>query len=268
MGKKKLQSLTERIESLINRVGEQPAPSMADLKSELVPCLGLAQSLEDGAAICDAEAKAEALQQEVANLKFELQSLKTEVESFRAERKEQGEAERKKELPAIQFEILELLPSEQERRDRPDVKLIANTVCVEVYEAEIHLDRLVKAGLVTFGENSFGVFEYHRTIPGSELVLAKRLAGEKAVAAKRKYPNLPQIQHEILLLIAAGEDDGASEQDIAKKLHLTTGKTRYNLKLLREADLAADPLVEDYGTGICWFLRDKGAEYLYERDLL
>jgi hypothetical protein len=112
MAKKKKQSLSERIAALINRVGEKPEPTFGDIKSELVECLSLAETLENGAVIRNSEAKVKVLEAENSNLQAELQSLKTEVDGFRAERKKQEEKERQKDIPDIQLHILRGLPTE------------------------------------------------------------------------------------------------------------------------------------------------------------
>src|SRR5439155_15512623 len=100
MAKKKTQNLTERIAALINRVGEKPEPTFGDIKSELVECLGVAETLENSAVIRDLEAEVTVLEEaleksnlENSNLQAELRSLKTEVDGFRAERKKQEEEE-------------------------------------------------------------------------------------------------------------------------------------------------------------------------------
>jgi hypothetical protein len=250
---------------LINRVGEKPEPTFGDIKSALVDCLAIAQSLEDGAAIRDAEAKAAILEEENSNLKLELQALKTEVDGFRAERKKQEE--KKREIDPTQFKILQLLRSESESK-RLRIDEIARAVKIPVDEAEVYINGLEKRGLAIFHHHEPGGGGWHRTTEGNTLVVAKRWAGE-GDQDTRKYPNLPTTQHEILLLIAAGQDDGANENYIAAKLGKTLGLVRYNLKALREADMASDIEWDaDYGTGCVFYLCDTGAEYLEERDLL
>lgn len=270
MGKKKNQSLTERISALINRVGDKPEPTFGDIKSELVECLGLAETLQDGAAIRDAEAKAKVLEAENSNLKIELKALNAEVEAFRAEQKQRKAEEKKREMPDIQFEILKGLPNEGVGSGAT-LDGISERAKIPSYEAAVHLDKLEKAGLAQKGlyeRLRVRAIVWHRTIPGSELILAKRLAGETKEQETRKHADLPPIQHEILLLIAAGENDGGNENAIAETLGKTLGLVRYNLKALEDADMAADPGLPDYGAGCTYYLRDTGAEYLAERSLL
>jgi len=123
MAKKKKQSLAERIAALINWVGEKPEPTFGDIKSELVECLGLSETLENGALIRDAENKVTVLEAaleksnlENSNLQAELQSLKTEVDGFRAERKKQEEKTQRKypDLPPLEEAILWMLIGEDE----------------------------------------------------------------------------------------------------------------------------------------------------------
>ena len=146
---------------------------------------------------------------------------------------------------------------------------IARALKIELDETDAYIDGLKERGLVIWHHHEPGGGGWRRTDEGNRLAVAKRWAGEEGEPPKTyKYADLPPIQHEILLLIAAGESDGERETYIASKLEKTLGLIRYNLKQIEEADLAADPGLPDYGAGRCYYLRDKGAEYLAERDLL
>ncbi len=155
MAKKKNQSLTERIAALINRVGAKPEPTFGDIKSELVECLGLAETLQDGAAIRDAEAKVEILETEKSNLKIELEALQTEVKAFRAEREKQEEKKKREEMPDIQFQILRGLPTEH-IGDGATLKGISRRNSTPPDETAIHLNRLVEAGFAQHRSHLMG----------------------------------------------------------------------------------------------------------------
>lgn len=209
MAKKKNQSLTERIAALINRVGEKPEPTFGDIKSELVEYLGLAETLEEGAVIRDAEAKISALETaldesntELGKLKIETEALKSEVETFRAERQKQEE------MPDIQFEILQRLPTEH-AGDGATLRGICRRSGIPPDEAEVHLDRLEKAGFTkrrsVYAHDAGYITTWYRTIPGNELVLAKRMAGEKDEGTQEEdTPELTQMEQLVLLAVAEG----------------------------------------------------------------
>jgi DNA-binding MarR family transcriptional regulator len=143
---------------------------------------------------------------------------------------------------------------------------ISRAVNIPPDEAEIHIDRLEKAGLATRRYNAYDALVWHRAMPGNELVLAKRLAGEEEQKAY-KYADLPKIQHDSLLMMV-GEDEGINEREIAKRLGKNLALTQHNLSLLRDADFATDGDEADYGTGRTWVILKKGNEYLAERNLL
>jgi hypothetical protein len=110
--------------------------------------------------------------------------------------------------------------------------------------------------------------------------VAKRWAGEEEERKAYKHADLPQIQHEALLIIAAEpqggaifEHEGVYVHEITNKLGESLAKTRYNLRQLQKAGMATDGsedfIAADYsGLGPTWTLLDKGEEYLGERDLL
>jgi len=215
VAKKKDQSLTDRIAALINRVGEKPAPGMDVIKSALVPCLSLAESLEEGAAIRDAEAQITVLETaleksnaEIGKLEGELQSLNTEVQAFRAERQKQEEEKKREEMPDIQFEILQRLPTEH-AGDGATLRGICRRSGIPPDEAEVHLDRLEKAGFTkrrsVYAHDAGYITTWYRTIPGNELVLAKRLAGEEHEGTQEEdTPELTQMEQLVLLAVSEG----------------------------------------------------------------
>ena len=261
-------SLKARIDALFNAIGGEQKPSYNKIRSELSTFASLAESLENDQATAKKEAKIAALKAENKNLKVELQTANAEIKRFQAERKKQEEKER--EIPPIQFKILHRLPSENEG-DGATLKVISRRANIWSLEAKIHLDRLEKAGFAkrTYYDITGGgrITAWHRTMPGNELILAKRLAGEEDQEAARKYPDLPPIQHEALLMMV-GEDEGINEREIAKRLGKSLPLTQHRLSLLRDAEMATDGEEGDYGTGRTWVLLRRGEEYLAERDLL
>ena len=283
MAKKKKQSLTQRIAALINRVGEKPEPSFGDIKSELVECLGLAETLENDAVIRDLEEQVTVLEAaleksnlENSNLQTELQSLKTEVDGFRAERKKKEEERRRKEMPEIQFKILQRLPSENEG-DGQTLKAISRRANIEALEAEIHLHWLEKSGFAKrryfASADDSRIAAWYRTAPGNELILAKRLAGEEQTS-QRKYPDLPNIE-EGMLAMMIGEKEGVREESIHESLErvgvtITLEKVEYILRASLQKKGFADFDSEEgtYGMGNTWFITDRGTEYFFERDKL
>ncbi len=267
-------SLKSRIEALINSLGGRDKPTLPKIRSELVSFALLAEALEDGQATREAKAKIAGLEAaleksnaELGSLKVQLQAANAEIERFLADRKKQEEKER--EIPPIQFQILSRLPSEHGGGNWLRIDEISRAVNILPDEAEIHIDRLEKAGLATRRYNAFDALVWHRTIKGSELVVAKRLAGEEGAGDQKpyKYADLPKIQHEALLLMV-GEDEGINEREIAKRLGKSLALTQHNLSLLRDADMATDGDEADYGTGRTWVILKKGNEYLAERNLL
>jgi hypothetical protein len=259
-------SIKSRIDELVSKLGELPAPSPAFIKGKLVALGILVEALEEGAVIRDAEAKIEILEAELGNLKIELSTLQSEVEAFRAERKKQKEEERKKDLPEAQFKILQRLGTKHSG-DWLRIDEVAQAVGIRLDEAEIHFEQLEKAGFTASHYNEPAGILWHRTAEGNRLVVAKRWAGEEDQEAARKYPDLPPIQHEALLMMV-GEDEGINEREIEKRLGKSLALTQHNLSLLRDADMATDGEEGDYGTGRTWVLLRKGEEYLAERNLL
>ncbi|HKP03670.1 MAG TPA: hypothetical protein VJU77_09960 [Chthoniobacterales bacterium] len=276
MAKKKDQSLTERISALINRVGELPTPSMADIKGELVPCLGLTQTLEDGTVVRDLEAQIEAqkaalekLEEEKRNLKTELQPLRTEVEAFRAEREKQQEAER--EIDPIQLKILRKLPSEYSGQAM-DIHEIGRSVSVPVDEAELYTQSLEAQGFVNRFHNRMEGTTWRRSPKGNQLVVSKRWAGEeepKEIKPQRsQHGELTSSEETILLLLARNESEGASPDEVAESLHGTAPMALFLLVRLRQRNMASDKAAPNFNTPRQWFILRAGLEHLSERGLI
>jgi hypothetical protein len=171
-------------------------------------------------------------------------------------------------LPDIAEKILAELSPPGRAPGRADWTAAQIAFLVDISEdlALSYLERLHGAGFAIRAYTSKGTL-WSRHPDGTEYLKAKRLAGEEQ-KKRYKHADLPPIQHEILLLIAAGQDDGANENGIAEALKQTLGLIRFNLKELEALDMAADPGEPDYGAGRVYYLRDTGAEYLAERDQL
>lgn len=263
-------SLKSRIDKLINSLGGTDKPGLAEIRSELFTFARLAEALEDNQATREAEAKIAVLEAaleksnaENSNLKIKLQTANADTEvSCRAEKARRERAGD----TANSIQILQRLPSEHGGRNWLGIDEISRAVNIPPDEAEIHIDRLEKAGLATRRYNAYDALVWHRAMPGNELVLAKRLAGEEEQKAY-KYADLPKIQHDSLLMMV-GEDEGINEREIAKRLGKNLALTQHNLSLLRDADFATDGDEADYGTGRTWVILKKGNEYLAERNLL
>ncbi len=251
-------SLTERLEAIINLPGATP------VKGQLIKLLRSVKLLEGGHATRQKEAKIATLKAENEKLKIELQAVQAQIEQYQAE--QAGRQKKERDIPPIQFQILAHLPSESECNWRR-IDEISRAVKIRVDEAEVYINGLKKLGLAAFHPHEPGGGGWHRTTEGNMLVVAKRWAGEEDQEASRKYPDLPAIQHEALLMMV-GEDEGINERDIAKRLGKSLALTQHNLSLLREADMATDGEEGDYGTGRTWVLLRKGEKYLAERNLL
>src|SRR4029077_7509843 len=87
MSKKSPKSITERINELVNRLGELPPPSISLIKGRLLKIRRFVKALEKGAGIREAESKIE-------NLELQLQTVNSEIKRFRAEQKEREKKER------------------------------------------------------------------------------------------------------------------------------------------------------------------------------
>jgi hypothetical protein len=262
-------SLKKRIDDLVDALGGAEKPTLADIRSELVVMGALAEEMEAGHTLAEKESAITALEQENENLKVELQTANTELDAFRAERKKQEEEERQKEMPEIQFQILKHLPSQH---GGPWLKLIeiAYAAGIPVDETEIHLNRLQIAGLITGHYNACDVFAWHRTIAGTELVLAKRLAKEDQESPKAyKHDDLFPIQHDALLLIAKNQE-GISESELLQRIDDGTAAGAWMLlRTLRTRGFVT--YGSAYGApvaGRILILAPRGTEYLRERDLL
>lgn len=266
-------SVKERIDELVNKLGELPPPSTDFMKGKLVKIGTLVEALENGADIRDAETKIAALETELGNLKLLFQTENAELETFRAERKKQEEEKRREEIPEIQFQILNRIPSERAGMGAwVGIAEILQTVNIPVDEADFHLEQLKKNGLATEQFNSYESRVWYRTASGNTLVLAKRLAGEAEEPKKTyKHADLPEVEQLILTLLK-GFTHAAKAFHIAAGLNLqgieaSEAKTEYLLRgLEKKGFVTSDD--ETYGTGTDWFMTEDGSEYLGERDLL
>jgi predicted transcriptional regulator len=275
MAKKKSQSLTKRIAALINRVGEKPEPTFGDIKSELVECLGLAETLENGAAVREAEAKIAALETaleesnlENVNLKAELSAANAEIETFRVEQKKREEKET--EIDPTQFQILQRLPS-QSSGDWLRIDEIATAVKIPVDEAEVYINGLEELDLVFFQPHEPRGGGWRRTAEGNKLIVAKRWAGEEEPKGKkRKHADLSKPEEIALLMMTRNDGEGATEAEIAKELGISVLAATLVLSALREKEMATDgdEPQQTYGTSPEWWLLKNGKEYLAERGLL
>jgi len=266
-------SLKSQIETLANSLGESDKPTLADIRSQLFKFASLAEALENNEPVREAEAKITALEAapeqknaEVGDLKIKLQTANAEIKTFRADEKKQKEKDR--EIPPIQFKILARLPKEDGGGSWLRIDEIARSLNIPPDEAEVHLNKLERAGLGTQRHNV-----WHRSMSGNELVLAKRLAGEEQTPA-RKYPELPDIE-ERMLAVMIGESEGVGEEYIHKYVlidgvEITLEKVKWLLKasLKTKGFADYDPEEGTYGAGYTWFITDRGTEYFFERDKL
>ena len=133
-------SLKKRIDALVDALGGAQKPTLAEIRSDLVSLGTLAQELEDGQALAEKEAPIAALKQQNENLKVELQMANTELDTFRAERKKQEEEKKREEMPEIQFEILQGLPTEH-MGDGATLQGICRRTGIPPDEGEVHLHR-------------------------------------------------------------------------------------------------------------------------------
>lgn len=275
MGKKKEQSLTERLAALISRVGEKPEPTFAYIKGELVDCRTLAESLEEGAVIRDAEAKIAILEAELGDLKIETKELQMEVETFRAERKKQEEQERRKDLPPEQLDILRRLPSKHGGLGLTMLQ-IWREINGRLDETEIHVDKLEKAGLIEWHMEADGEKFWRRSMLGNELVVAKRLAGEEGEEEQgEEPPELTQMETFVLMALAHGNGSPEYiEQYIAMELPtlgppITSPDMILLLLLrLREKKLVSDADKPSDGGPSEWKLLRAGTRLLTSRRLI
>jgi hypothetical protein len=281
MVKKKKQSLTERIAALINRVGEKPEPTFGDIKSELVEWLDLAETLENGSVIRDSEAKVTVLEAalkktnlENSNLQAELQSLKTEVDRFRAEWKKQEDEKKREDIPDIQLQILRGLPTEHSG-DGATLKGICRRAKIPPDEAEIHLNWLEKSRFAerryfAIGGGESRIAAWYRTIRGNELILAKRLAGEEEPAKRNARKHLELSQMETTVLLTVAKQEGMTPPEIVEQVNKsipTIGKPIASLPtvLIILVTLRGKNLVTNEDGR--WSTLTDGVEYLADRGL-
>ena len=87
--------------------------------------------------------------------------------------------EQNREIPQIQFEILQRLPLVNEAGHR--LGSIAGDADIPLDEAEVHLDALCKAKLAKKNSNWPRVHAatWQRTMAGNRYVVAKRLTGQE-----------------------------------------------------------------------------------------
>lgn len=211
---KKKQSLTKTIEELINSIGKAPAPTLGDIKGLLIDALPLVESLEHGSAVREAESKISILeaalkesqsalkqsQAETDSLLIELHTARDDVDRFRAEQEKREKENR--EIEPKQLEILSRLPTENQGGLMTFGEII-QAVSISFEEAEIRLDSLQKEGLVIRGETFSGHIAWQRTIEGTKLVLARRLAGEEEEKQpQRKHANRTEIEEDVVKALA------------------------------------------------------------------
>lgn len=260
-------SLKKRIDDLVDALGGAEKPTLAQIRSDLVSIGTLVQELEDGQALAEKETTIAALKQENENLSVELQVANTELGTFRADREKQKEEERKKEIPIQQFDILRRLPSKHGGKGLTMLQLWRE-VKLRLDETEVHVDKLEKAGLIEWWHDTDDEKFWRRTLLGSELVIAKRLAGENEDEERYKHADLPKTEDSILDILAIpgpGFRAGAiaSGLDAFFDTKVTEAKTAYLLGEMKKRGFVEEDTIE----GI-WFLGDRGTEYLAERDRL
>ena len=274
-------SLKKRIDDLIDALGRAKKPTLAEIRSELVSLGTIAESLEDGQALAEKDARITALETELRDLKIALDVATGEIEAFRAEREKQEEEEKKKEIPPAQYKILKWLPS-RSGGNRQDVREIARAIKLPVDETEIHIDRLAKAHLIEHSFNQYDATVWCRSMSGNELVLAKRLAGEEEAeepkAQTEPRHDLVQLEQLVLLAVAQDDVDGVTAEEITEYLATalpTIGQPIASVPMvqlllikLREKKMATDGDRSTYGTPPRWHILRAGMEYLAERDRL
>src|ERR1043166_9481730 len=109
-------SLKARIDALVNALGAAQKPSAAQIRSELVALALDVESMEDGQALAQRDARISDLEAALdksdvglGNLKVLLEEAGGELEACRADQRErQGDQD----IAPVQFQILSLLPSE------------------------------------------------------------------------------------------------------------------------------------------------------------
>jgi len=281
-------TLTSRIEELIARITEL---DRTQIRGKLVRFLRLAKALEDGSASRKAKSKIARLEaaleasksnyaaaylalenscSDIKDLQSELQTMQAEIQQCQAERKKQEESKR---VSPIQFEILERLGSPA-TCDWLNLGQIARGLKIPVDEAELYIEGLDGLGLVFHHPHEPGGGGWLRTTEGNKLVVANRWASEEGdqKERKRKYDDLPEKQHAVL--VALGSDlDGLTDETIAQKAGLELPKTMRALRLLQKGGMATDGANDPggavaFGDGTLWWIIERGEEYLEERDLL
>src|ERR1041385_8654010 len=232
-------SLKKRIDDLVDALGGAEKPTFLDIRNELFSIGTLVEALEDGQALAEKEAQITVLEAaleksnlENAELHAELQTANTEVEAFRAEREKQEEEERQKDIPDIQFRILRRIPSEAEG-NLPRIDEVSRALGIPVDETEIHVNRLEKLKLVARQYprryRSSDEMVWHRTIKGSELVLAKRLAGKEGeTKPQRKHAERTAIEEKVMGYLAFWGD--MSCDDFDPSTEISTDRAEVALK--------------------------------------
>lgn len=265
--------LTKAIEELVNAIDGNPLAEARTLKNPVMAILPLAQALEDGSAISEAESNNAILKQENQKLSLELQELKTELKALREEQRKRDEKDR--DLPDDLFKILKTLPSRSEgwtdvAQLRGDLEVV-EAMKIEMGDLDVYLSKLGELTYATNTCNAAGVPMWQQTINGSKYVMAKRLAGEEEERKAYKHHDLPQLQHEILLIILRWPNEmGPYESQIANAIKKSLEKTKFELRILRKAGMATDgdEPQATYGFGQEWWLLEKAHEYFDERGLL
>lgn len=263
----KRKSLKERIDALFNALGAAEKPTIEQIRNELSSWSSLAETLENGQALEEKEARITDLETELGRLQVELQTTNTALETFQVERKKQKEDEQ--DIPDIQYRILRELPSEH-GGDGLTMNSIRSCIAIPLDETEIHVDRLQQAKLIVWEEDRYGQCVWRRTKAGNEFVVAKRLAGDEPQARKRHHD---LSVSEALTLLSISKSQGVSAEELQKQLKgelptITVMMVELLLIKLREKEMATDGDEPDYGAPRLWVILRAGAEYLAERGLL
>jgi hypothetical protein len=233
MAKKNCQSVAERINALINRLADKPAPSFGDLKGELNEILVLAKLLENSTAIRDAEAKIVVLESALEKSDAALEKsnaenveFKKELEAFREEQKKRDKEN--SDLPDQQWELLRILePKDVEKMTFPEILAVTSLPADEV---ALHLGQLKHFGLADFLYNASDQEMWFRTREGNMRVIARR----KVNITER----LPEMVERVLSILNDGGSQWVEAAKIAFLLDIDENMVSGHLERLRELGFA------------------------------
>ena len=173
-------------------------------------------------------------------------------------------------LPDIAEKILAKLspPGREPGRVGVDMTAAGIALLLDIPEdlALKYLERLRAADYAIRAYKKTGTF-WSRHADRTAYLEAKRAAGGAKRDQTNKHDDLPEMQHAVLLQVAAL--DGAVDTDIATATGQNLARVRSNLRLLKEKEMVMSKY-EDAGEGYtdAWYLLAKGEEYLDERGLL